>query len=74
MNPALLAVLINEVAIPELTSWLRSRHAAGAPLTDADVIAKLVTDTNLIVQVGENWLAQHPAAAAPPSPASTGAM
>lgn len=61
MNPALLAVLINQIGIPELTNWLRSRHAAGATLTDADVIQKLITDTNIGEQIGEQWLAAHPA-------------
>lgn len=61
MNPALLAALINEIAIPELTAWLRARHAAGTPLTDADVLQKLVTDTTLGEQIGEQWLAAHPA-------------
>ncbi len=60
MNPALLAVLINEIALPELTNWLRSRHAAGATLTDADILQKLITDTQLGIQIGEQWLASHP--------------
>lgn len=61
MNPVLLAALINEVAIPELTAWLRARHAAGQPITDADVIAKLLSDTSFGQQIGEQWLAAHPA-------------
>lgn len=61
MSPALLAVLINEIAIPELTSWLRARHAAGQPLTDADVLAKLLSDSTIGITIGENWLAAHPA-------------
>ena len=60
MNPALLAALINEVAIPELTAWLRARHAAGQSLTDADVLQKLITDTQIGIQIGEQWLAAHP--------------
>lgn len=60
MNPALLAALINQIAIPELTRWLRERHATGATLTDADMIQKLVTDTNLGEQIGLAWLAAHP--------------
>ena len=60
MNPALLAVLINEIAIPELTAWLRSRHAANQTLTDADVLQKLITDTDLGIKIGEQWLAAHP--------------
>lgn len=60
MNPALLAVLINEIAIPELTAWLRGRHAAGQTLDDAAILQKLITDTNLGIQIGEQWLAAHP--------------
>lgn len=61
MNPALLAALINQIAIPELTAWLRSRHAAGQGVTDADVIQKLITDANMGESIGEAWLAAHPA-------------
>lgn len=66
MNPALLAALINQIAIPELTTWLRTRHAAGQTLTDADILQKLSTDTNLGEQIGEAWLAAHPVT--PPAP------
>lgn len=58
MSPLLLAALINQVAIPELTTWLTS--LGKAPLTDADVIAKLASDTNLGETIGEAWLAAHP--------------
>ena len=34
MRASLLAVLINQIALPELTNWLRGRHASGTPLTD----------------------------------------
>ncbi len=61
MNPALLAVLINEIALPELTAWLRARHAAGQAVTDADVLQKLITDTAVGEQIGAAWLAAHPA-------------
>lgn len=60
MNPALLAVLINEIAIPELTAWLRARHAANQPIDDAAILEKLISDTNLGIQIGEQWLATHP--------------
>ena len=60
MNAALLLALLNEIALPELTAWLRARHAAGQTVTDADVIAKLVTDTNIGEQIGLAWLAAHP--------------
>jgi len=59
MNATLLAILINQIGIPELTAWLRARH--GQTITDADIIAKLAADTNFIQQVGEQWLAAHPA-------------
>ena len=62
MNPALLAALINEIAIPELTTWLRSLHNAGTPITDAVILQKLITDTDLGIKIGEAWLASHPVA------------
>jgi hypothetical protein len=65
MNPALLLALINEIALPELSAWLRARHAAGQSVTDADVIQKLVTDTNIGEQIGKDWLASHPVTPTP---------
>jgi hypothetical protein len=60
MNPALLAALINQIAIPELTNWLRSLHAQNAAVTDAIILQKLITDTDLGVQIGNAWLTTHP--------------
>ena len=57
MTPALLAALINQVAIPEITAWLSGLNKQ---VTDADVIAKLATDTQTGEQVFEAWLAAHP--------------
>ena len=61
MNPLLLAALIEQVAIPELTRWLASMHAAGTVVDDKAIIAKLASDTNLGEQIGLAWLAAHPA-------------
>lgn len=61
MNPLLLAALINEVAIPELTSWLRGLHTAGVLITEAAITQKLLTDTDLGTRIGLAWLAAHPA-------------
>jgi len=58
VNPNLLLILLQEVGIPELTAWLQSRGSA--PLTDADVIKKLATDTAIGEQIGQAWLAAHP--------------
>lgn len=60
LSAALLAALINEVAVPELTAWLRARHAAGQGITDADILQKLISDTDMGVKIGEEWLASHP--------------
>lgn len=60
MSPLLLAALIQQVAVPELTRWLQSLHASGTPLTDAAIIQKLASDTNLGEQIGLAWLASHP--------------
>lgn len=61
ISASLLAALINSIAIPEITAWLRSRHDMGHTITDADVRAKLASDTTLGVSTGETWLADHPA-------------
>jgi len=61
MNPALLIALIEQIAIPELRAWLVARSSAGQTVTDADVIAKLASDTDLGAQIGKAWLAAHPA-------------
>lgn len=58
MNPALLAILIQQIAVPELAAWLQSRN--GQPITDADIIKKLATDTALGEQIGQAWLDAHP--------------
>ena len=60
MNPLLLAALINEIAVPELSAWLRSLHASGTPLTDTVILQKLATDTDLISQIGNAWLVKNP--------------
>jgi hypothetical protein len=67
MNAALIAVLINTIGIPELTTWLRGLHASGTPVTDAVILQKLITDTNFIESVGNAWLAAHPVTP-PPAP------
>lgn len=61
MNAALLGALISQVGIPELERWLAGLHASGQKVDDAAVLQKLLTDTNLGEQIGNNWLAAHPA-------------
>ena len=61
MNAALLIALIEQIAIPELKTWLAAKSAAGQTVTDADIIAKLASDTDLGEQIGKAWLAAHPA-------------
>lgn len=60
MNPLLLAALVNNIAVPELTRWLTSLHIAGTPLTEAEAIRKLLADADFGVKLGEAWLAAHP--------------
>lgn len=60
MNPLLLAALIEKVALPELLNWLRARHATGQSLDDAAILQKLITDTNIGIEIGQAWLAAHP--------------
>lgn len=60
MNPALIAALIHNVAIPEIIAWLKSRRDSGTTITDADIIAKLQVDADAGIAVGEAWLDAHP--------------
>lgn len=60
MNPALIAALIHNVAIPEIITWLKSRSEAGEPIDDAAIIEKLQMDADAGIAIGEAWLAAHP--------------
>ncbi len=52
MPIALILALISQIGVPELKAWLAARRAAGqTTLTDADVIAKLSTDTAFGIEV-----------------------
>lgn len=62
MSATLLLLLIEQIGIPELKTWLASRSAASQPVTDADIFAKLASDTTLGEQIGKAWLAAHPPA------------
>lgn len=61
---ALLAILINQVAIPELTQWLLSR--GNKPLDDTAILQKLASDTDLGARIGQAWLDSHPTTAPTP--------
>lgn len=61
MNPVLLIALINQIAIPELTRWLASRHAAGQPVDDAAILQKLSLDADAVIALGTSWIASHSA-------------
>jgi hypothetical protein len=56
VSTALIAALIQQVALPELVSWLKGRN--GQPITDADIIAKLGVDIDTGIATGEAFLAE----------------
>jgi len=60
MTPALLIALIEQVGIPELMAWLKSRHDAGQVVDDAAILAKLQTDTATGIAMAQTWLDAHP--------------
>lgn len=75
MTAALLGALITNIGLPELENWLISLHQSSTPITDAVIIAKLVTDTNIGEQIGNTWLVGHglaPVAIPPPTPVAAG--
>ena len=61
MSPVLLAALINNVGIPELTRWLADLHSQGRTVTEADALAKLGLDADSGNAAGLAFLAAHPA-------------
>lgn len=63
---ALLAILINQVGIPELTAWLLSRGSQ--PLDDTAILQKLSSDTDLGERIGKAWLAANPPGTPTPQP------
>jgi hypothetical protein len=68
----LLAPLLTQVVIPEITAIIRAHHnATGNMPTDAQVLAALGSDTQTGITIGEAWLAAHPVTtAAAPAPAT----
>lgn len=60
MNPLLIAALIQQVAIPELVNWLKSRSAAGQQIDDAAILARLQMDVAQGNAIGQAWLDSHP--------------
>jgi hypothetical protein len=60
VNPALIAALIQQMAVPELVGWLKARAAAGKPITDADILVKLGVDADTGIAIGQKYLDAHP--------------
>jgi DNA-directed RNA polymerase specialized sigma subunit len=61
MNPQLIAMLIQNVIIPEVATAIRAHHnATGNMPTDEQVIAALNMDADRYIQAGEAWLAANP--------------
>lgn len=60
MNPVILAALISQVAIPELTRWLAQLHADDRVVTEADALALLNTDIDGANALGQQFLDSHP--------------
>ncbi len=57
---AIVAALIEQVAIPEILAVIRAHYNATGHLpTDAEVIAALGTDADAGIATGRAWLAAH---------------
>jgi hypothetical protein len=59
VNIALLVALIQNLAIPELMTWLKSRQEAGDTIDDAAILEKLKVDTDEGIRIGQAWLDAH---------------
>ena len=60
MTPALLIALLQQIAIPELMAWLKSRHDAGQVIDDDAIIEKLHMDAAEVMGIALQWLKEHP--------------
>jgi hypothetical protein len=57
MDPTLIAILIKDIAIPEILAIIRAhKNATGKMPTDAEVIAALDLDVERFTQIGQNFL------------------
>jgi hypothetical protein len=59
MTPALLIALIQQIAIPELLGWLKSRHDSGQTVDDAAILEKLQMDGAEVQAIADEWLKAH---------------
>lgn len=59
MNPLLLAALISEIGIPELSAWLKSLHDAGEVVTEETALHKLDMDVDEGDAAGIAFLGSH---------------
>lgn len=59
MDPTLLAIIIKDLVVPEVISFVRGHYAANGTLpTDADVIAHLALDADRYIATGQAFLAR----------------
>ena len=65
MSPLLLAALLNNIALPELSRWLQSLREQGRLVTEAEALAKLGMDVDAGNQAGLQFLATHPQPSVP---------
>ena len=67
MNPGLLAALITQVLVPEISAIIRAhKNATNQTPTDAQIIAALGLDADSGISIGSAWLAAHATPAAVP--------
>lgn len=59
MPPLLLAALIQQVGVPELTRWLGELHAQGRVVGEAEALEKLGMDVDAGNAAGQAALARH---------------
>lgn len=56
----LLPVILEEILLPELITWLKRRREAGQPLpTKEEILAQLDADAERFLAAGEAFLAKH---------------
>ena len=71
MDPALIAVLVKDILLPEVTAVIRAHsNATGTMPTDQQILDALQLDANTIIDRGQRYLAALTPAPAPPTAAA----
>lgn len=61
MNPQLIAILVNNILVPEIVGIIRRHHAStGEVPTEEEIKAQMNVKADALIAQADAWLAAHP--------------